>query len=410
VTYWQPYLIAIVIGLLVGIERERTHSHQKELGVRTFLLISLLGAVAGGLQITWISVLVTAFALGLILIAYFTKTHGGIATPDRGLTTEFAAGVVFVLGVAAHEAPALSAIIGPVVALILFAKKSLHRFSHAITRSELEAALLLLLAAVVIINLVPDTVIDPLGVFNPRKFGYLVLTLALLEFSSYVLTKVIDEKKGSLIIGFLGGLVSSTAVFFSSAKRASQVPSSWRFALCTTIAAKLASLIELLLIIGLISGPLLQQLLLPIAAGLVVGSIALAIFSRTPQQSDSELKLRSPLDWIGVFRLSVLLALILGAAALAKQWLGESATLVLSFLTGMVELQGISLANATMFTQGSLSIETARISVVLAVISSLSAKIFLSWIIGRGTFSRALTGVFTTMVLAVGSVAWLTLK
>ncbi len=406
-TYWQPYLIAIVIGLLVGIERERSHPHQKELGVRTFLLISLLGALAGGLQTTWISALVTAFALGLILIAYYTQSRAGAAAADRGLTTEFAAGVVFVLGFAAHEAPVLCAIIGPVVAVILFAKKSLHRFSHALKRSELEAALLLLLAAVVVVNLIPDAAVDPLGVFNPKKFSYLVLTLAILEFSSYVLAKVIDEKKGSLIVGFLGGLVSSTAVFFSSAQRSANAPSSWRSALSASIAAKLASLIELLLIVGLVSAPLLKQLLLPIAAGLVVGLIGLIIFGRTKEQSDSGLNLRSPLDWIGVFRLSVLLALILGVATLAKQWFGDRATLAVSFFTGIFELQGISLANATMFTQGRLTLGVASTSIVLAVIASLSAKIFLSWILSRGAFSRALTGVFTAMVLTVACAAWL---
>ncbi len=407
-TYWEPYLIATVIGLLVGIEREKAHPTQKALGVRTFLLVSILGALAGGLQTPWISGLVTAFAFGLILISYFTYSTKPVATGDRGLTTEFAAGVVFILGFAAHEAPILSAIIGPVVAVILFSKESLHRFSHAIKRSELESALLLLLCAVVIINLVPDAVIDPWGVFNPKKFGYLILILALLEFSSYVLAKVINDKRGSLIIGFLGGLVSSTAVFFSSANTAAREPQRWRSLVLSTVAAKLASFIELLLIVGLISRPLLIQLIVPVGAGLFIGTVALLILGAAREGTSSSLTLTSPLNWKGVFRLSVLLSAIFAVASLAKLWFGDSGIFVLSFVTGIFELQGISLANAIMHNQGTLSLSAASIGIVLAVIASLSAKIIFTWMLNRGVFSRALSSIFVAMVFAVAITTWFT--
>lgn len=406
-SYWQPYFIAIVIGLLVGIEREKKHAAEKVFGVRTFLLISLLGALAGGLQISWLALLVAAFTFGLILITYFTQTYPNIDNTDRGLTTEFAAGVVFILGFAAHHAPTLSAFLGPVVALILFSKKSLHRFSNAIKQEELEAALFLLLGAVVIINLVPDTVIDPWGVFNPKKFGYLILTLALLEFSSYVLAKVIGEKKGSILIGFLGGLVSSTAVFFSSARQAAKEPARWRTLLSSTIAAQIASFLELLLIVGLVSPILLISISVSVGAGIVIGVLALIILGWTKEDGDSGVMLKSPLDWRGVFRLSVLLGLILAVASISKQWFGTSATLTVSFLTGLFELQGISLANATMYTQGTLAIEVARVGIILAVISSLCAKIFFSWIIHRGAFTKVLNVVLLAMGLAVGFAAWL---
>ena len=227
---WQPYLIAGAIGLLVGIEREKNQNDQKELGVRTFLLISLIGAIAGGLQNLWVAGSIAAFVFGLILISYFSQVRSREISIDRGMTTEFAAGLVFCLGYSAHSSPIVSALIGPVVALILFSKTSLHRFTNAIKPSELQAALLLLLAGVSIINLVPDAAIDPWGIFNPRTFGYLVLTLATLEFSSYVLTKMIGQKAGTLVVGFFGGLVSSTAVLISSAQRAKLEPKSWRAA------------------------------------------------------------------------------------------------------------------------------------------------------------------------------------
>jgi uncharacterized membrane protein (DUF4010 family) len=407
--HWQAYIIAIVVGLLVGIEREKAHPNKKAMGVRTFLLISLLGAIAGGLQSPWIAALLTVFCLGLILISYFTEASSKTVGVDRGLTTEFAAAIVFCLGFSAHQSPALSAMIGPVVAMILFSKNTLHRLSHAIEPSELETALLLLLGGVVVINLVPDVVIDPWGIFNPKKFGYLILTLATVEFSSYVLTKIIGEKKGFLVVGFLGGLVSSTAVLLSSCRQANKTPLNWRTLVCSSLAAKLAALVELLLIVGLISPGLLLRVVLAVGAGLLFGGLALIIIAWKNEKRGFNLTLKSPLDWRGVWRLSFIFGAILALISLAKLWLGEEATFVVSFLTGLVELHGVSLASATMYSQGQLSVEVASLSILLAVIASLVAKIAISWVVSQTVFARAMTAVLLPMIIVIGLVAWLTI-
>lgn len=289
---WQPYLIAVTVGLLIGIEREKSHPSKSSLGIRTFVFIGLLGSVAKGIQKPWLEALAAAFCFGLILISYFNETRDKAKNVDRGLTTEFAAGLVFCLGYAAHELPALTAVIGPAVALILFSKTTLHRFTRSVKPVELETALLLLLGAVVVVNLVPDAVIDPWGIFNPRKFGYIILTLAAFEFSSYAIAKVIGEKKGSLFIGFLGGFVSSTAVLLASAKRAKTYPEEWRSPLCAALAATLAALVELGLIVGLISTSLFLRLLPSLGAGLLFGTVALIVVWK--RASDS---LRFRIDW-----------------------------------------------------------------------------------------------------------------
>lgn len=407
--YLQPYLIAIFIGLLVGIERERAHPLQKVMGVRTFLLISLLGAISGGINSVWLSAIITAFALGLIFISYFTQTHSKPNQTDPGLTTEFAAGIVFCLGYTAHLNPALSALAGPLVAVILFSKTSLHRFTQEIQASELKAALLLLLAGVALVNLVPDKVIDPWGVMNPRKFGYIVLTLATLEFSSYVLAKLIGNKKGNIIVGFLGGLISSTAVLFSSARKSKEVPESWRSQMNSALAAKLASIAELLLIVGLISPSLLAKVLIPSSAALFYGFGALLLSARKEKDGATELVLKSPLNWLEALRLSLILATILGIISVTESLLGENATFLVSFVTGLFELHGVSLASATMLTQNLLSMNTAMISILLAVIASMVAKIALAWGIGANRFARSLTVVFVPMIFLVAGAIWLTL-
>lgn len=406
---WLPYGIAAVIGLLIGIEREKAHPASSTMGVRTFLLISMLGALSGGLDNPWLAGLIAAFTLSLVVISYFTQTNTKTPKVDRGLTTEFAAGIIFVLGFMAHQAPAFSALMGPLMALALFSKKSLHRITRAIKPNELEAALIILLIGVVVVRFFPNKTVDPWGIFNPKKFGYIILTLATLEFLSYTVTKVLGEKGGALIIGFFGGLVSSTSVLLSSARQAKKYPEkSWMYA-SSAVIAKLAALIELFLIIGMVSPPLLAKVALPVALMMLVGLGALGVIGRKKVSAESILTLTSPLDLKGVVRLSVLLASILALISVAELWFGDRGTFVLSFLTGLFELHGVSLATSTMHSQNHLSLETASASIFLAIIASFAAKISIAWALAPGAFARTLTAIFVPMIALIAAAAWFTL-
>ena len=405
---WIPYLIAFVIGLLVGIEREKAHPRDKTMGVRTFILISLSGAVAGGLSHTWFSILVTAFAFTLISISYFNQTAPGTKgdPTERGLTTEFAAGLIFAFGYASHEAPTLAALGGPLVAVILLLKRPLHHFTSALKPLELEAALFIFLGGVIAVGLVPDKTVDPWGVVNPKKFAYLILILAMIEFLSYVITKLIGDKKGSLLAGFLGGFVSSTAVFLSTSKQAKKSPQNWRALLSTAMAAQIASLVQLFFIVGFVSMALLQDILIPAGASVLLASVVLGLMVYKIPPYTSSLELRSPLDWRGVLRLAVILGTILIAISFTQKMLGDQGTKLMAFLTGLFELHGISLATATMFSQEKISQETAHLSMMLAIAASLLAKLGLVWALGRGRFAQVTTLIFIPMIVVLFVLNW----
>jgi uncharacterized membrane protein (DUF4010 family) len=404
---WQPYLIAIVIGLLVGTEREKSHPHQKTMGVRTFLLMSLLGAIAGGLAEIWLGLLLSIFALALIVVSYFTQTRSRSPQTDPGLTTEFAAGIIYCLGYMAHQSPAFSALMGPIVAVVLYSKDSLHRFIQALQPNELRSALLLLLGSVVVINLVPDKTIDPFGIFNPQKFGYIILILASIEFSGYALLKILGGKKSLLTVGFLGGLVSSTAVLMSSARQAKINPKSWRTFLSSAMAAQLAALIELLFIVGLISKPLLIPIIYRLGPSLIFGTLFFIFIARKAGDQDRIPFLKSPLDWRGVLRLSIFFASILAMISIAKLWLGDQGTLAISLLTGLFELHGMSLATATLFSQDKLNFDVALLSIGTATVASLFAKMAIAWFIERGIFAKALSAALLPMMALICLLLWI---
>ena len=84
---WRPYVISGLIGLLVGIEREKAHPHRKAMGIRSFLLLALLGSIAGGVDETWLGATIAAFAMASIVASYLLLSRAGL--DDHGLTPEF---------------------------------------------------------------------------------------------------------------------------------------------------------------------------------------------------------------------------------------------------------------------------------------------------------------------------------
>ena len=77
----QPFLVALAIGLLLGLERERSHSRKLPAGSRSFALLSLVGAVAASFS-EW-AVLVGLIGVGALLaLAYFRTSEEDPGTPS----------------------------------------------------------------------------------------------------------------------------------------------------------------------------------------------------------------------------------------------------------------------------------------------------------------------------------------
>jgi len=69
----RPFLLALAIGLLIGIERERAHRDtpgQDPLGSRTITVLALLGAVAAFVDNIAFAAVIAAFAGAAILVGY----------------------------------------------------------------------------------------------------------------------------------------------------------------------------------------------------------------------------------------------------------------------------------------------------------------------------------------------------
>lgn len=221
---FQKLVIAILIGALIGLEREHSRSATEKTfaGIRTFPLISILGFAAALISSAtsfWIYFAIFIGYSSLITAAYVFSAKIG----RPGGTSEISALLVFVLGSLVYwNFVVLAAIIAVVAATFLTLKIQLHRFVIKISEEDLYATIKLAIITVIILPLLPNREIGPLNILNPRMIWLMVIFIGGISFIGYIFIKIFGENKGIPITGLMGGLVSSTAVSFSFAKKSKE--------------------------------------------------------------------------------------------------------------------------------------------------------------------------------------------
>lgn len=395
-----PFLTSILLGFLIGIEREKQRLSNSVLGVRTFTMIAILGSIAGWKQEIWLSIFSGAIVLGLILLGYFRETRPG-RSADRGVTTELAAGIVFALSYISHVNLVLAALLSCVAALLLFWKAPIHRFTKSVSHGEMEAAVLLFLFGISVLTLLEDQPIDPWGLFNPYKFGLIILVVAAIEFGSYLAVRVFGTTQSSLVIGFCAGLVSSTALVLTTSKLSQTKRESWRQHTAIVVVGKIASLLQLILVVTLASSRLLLPVSILVGGSAVIGVAAIYWLMRAKPKREPAIEVRSPLDIRGVLKLSLLLIGIFVFVAFAQRFIGDLGRDMAVLIAGFVDLHGGSVATATLFEQGHLSGANVRLNLSLTIFASFMAKMAMMAILARGKFRVAALSAYALMTMAV---------
>src|SRR3989304_3283000 len=159
---WQ-FGAALGLGMLIGLERERTGDMQQSFaGVRTFALIALLGAtsVFTGIHsvLVWFPAVVFLAVAALIISAYhLTATQG-----DVGMTTEVSVLLTFLIGgLCAWGQVGIAGAITVSCMLLLALKGWLHNLAKRIESSDVEAQLKFAIITLIILPLVPNTNFGP---------------------------------------------------------------------------------------------------------------------------------------------------------------------------------------------------------------------------------------------------------
>lgn len=399
----SPYLIAMLMGLLIGIEREKRTLHvQKAMGVRSFLVIALVGALAGGLKQPLLAFGLLLFVAAAITASYVrTSKQSSNAHNHIGITTELSAMATFGLGYFSHSEPFLSLALSIALLLFLHNKTILHNFirSH-LKQEEIQAAGILLLLAVGVVPLLPNETVDPLHIFNPFRLGLIIALIAAIEFSGYVVSRVFGSRIGLPVSGFLAGLISSTAAFASLPEQAKEKPKNYlaiasaaAFAVCATVG-------KLPIIIGAISLRLMVALFVPLLiVALASGAIGV-ILARKQTDRVQGMDTKNPLRIVSALKMGALLMALILVVELTQRYLGPTYTTLVTFLAGLFELDAVIIAGANLFEIEGLTLRTAGSNIFIAIIASLLSKIVLTAVMARELY-RIVVLTFLSILLCL---------
>jgi uncharacterized membrane protein (DUF4010 family) len=215
----QKVAIALGLGLLVGLQRERVQSPLA--GIRTFAIITVLGSVCALLGLTFGGWIVGLGALAVAaMLVVGNLVQGKAEEVEPGVTTEMAALLMYGVGaylVVGHAAVAIA--IGGGAALLLHWKVPMHEFVARIGETDLKAIMRFVLVALVIYPVLPDEGYGPYGVLNPQQIWLMVVLIVGIGLGGYVAYKLFGQRPGAVLAGLLGGLISSTATTVSYARR-----------------------------------------------------------------------------------------------------------------------------------------------------------------------------------------------
>jgi len=405
---WWRFAAALLIGALIGLEREfvQQRSGEQEFGgIRTFALMSLLGAVAAFLTDQYGPLIFLAVYLGLILLLWASLLASSMRGVEEGITTEVTALLVPLFGaMMIWNQPAVAAALGVITALILALKPRLHGAARRMSAEDLRATLEFSIITAVVLPLLPNEGFGPFGVLNPFQIWLLVVFISGIGFLGYVLMKYLGPERGIGITGLLGGLASSTATTLSFAGR-----SKTNAGLSTVLAQGilLASCVmfpRVLIEVAVVNPALVRQVVVPLATMLIAGGIAVYILRRRGRAEEKAdhggVELSNPLRLKTAITFGLVFAVVLVAVEAANEYFGSAGVYIASILAGITDVDSITLSVSNLSLKGLLDPRVAAIAIILATIMNTIAKAVMAMVLGTPRLRRLVSRAFGLVVLA----------
>ncbi len=383
----QSFAVALLIGALIGIEREKRKGEAGSIafgGIRTFVLLAQIGAVSAWLSLTlqtpWVFIAATLSVSLLVLGSYLTQTR---AEPESvGLTSEIAAICTHLLGgmtILGHMELAVG--LAVITAALLAYKQPLHGLIDEMGWDDIFAGLRLLIASFIVLPLLPNRTIDSLNALNPYKLWLLVILISGLSLVGYTLARWLGPRRGMALTALTGGLVSSTAVTLSFSKDAARVSEREKeLALASGILLAWGVMFWRVLVeVLIVNRAFVSHVIAPLAVMGVTATLAATFLYRKCKHTNGkstarvhEMKLNNPFSLTEAGKFAALFAAILVLVRVVEAHAPPEGMYAVAAIAGLTDVDAITLAMAEHAASGNE--RAAAIAIVLAVISNTLVK------------------------------------
>jgi uncharacterized membrane protein (DUF4010 family) len=376
--------IALGLGLLVGLQRE--HANSKVAGIRTFPLITMLGALSGLLAPAfggWVLAGGFAGIIALLVVANLLREKTEQVSP--GQTTEAAVLLMYCVGAyLAVGNKTLAVAVGGLVAVLLQSKGILHGLVKKIGYDDIKVVMQFVLLSLVILPVLPDQTYGPYRVLNPRDIWLMVVLIVGISMSGYFAYKFFGQQAGTLLGGILGGLISSTATTVSYARRTRENPDASVLAAFVILTASAVAFVRMLVEMVVVAPQQVRELAPPLGAVLLLLLLiigGLFFWSRKKKETQAIPEQGNPAQLQGALVFAGLYGLVLLASAAAKDHLGDKGLFLVAFVSGLTDVDAITLSTAKMVATGRLVPHTGWRLILLAALSNLAFKgVLVAWL------------------------------
>lgn len=386
--------IALALGLLVGMQRQRTDS--RFAGIRTFPLVTVLGTMTGLLALAFSGWILAAGFICLGVLMLIGNQGKSDSPPDPGITTEVALLLMFAVGaylVSGHAGVAVP-LVGT-IAVLLHLKPEMHAFARKVGEKDFKAVMQFVLIALVILPVLPDGDYGPYQALNPRKLWLMVVLIVGISLGGYVAYKVLGAKTGGILAGILGGLISSTATTVSCARRTREAPESSPIAAQVIMIASTVVFARVLVLAGVAAPHLLKDVAGPIGTMLgVMTLIAGGVWLFTRGETSSMPEPENPSELKPALVFGALFALVLLGVAAAKERFGTEGLYAVAVLSGLTDMDAITLSAVQMDRAQAMSVSVVWRMILVASLANLVFKLGVVAVLGSRRLLARLAGLF----------------
>jgi uncharacterized membrane protein (DUF4010 family) len=399
-TTFMNLLIALGIGLLVGLQKERAASPLA--GLRTFALVSVFGAVAALLSETtgpWVLV------AGLIAITILTVLGNAISMKkgdlDPGQTTEVAILLTFLLGALVVIGPREVAIVaGATLAMLLHLRDELKGLVARLSDRDVRAMMQFVVISLIVLPVLPDRTYGPYDVLNPREIWWMVVLIVGINLVGYGAFRLMGARAGAALLGVLGGAVSSTATTMSYARLTKVHEETSRAAVVTIWIASGVVFVRVLIEIGAVA-----PTFLPVAAGplgvmlAVFVAGAAVVWRRGMSKGESPLQPTNPSELKPALLFAAIYAVVLFAVAGARDLLGDAGLFAAAAISGLTDVDAITLSTSQLVGRQIIDTETGWRLILVGTMANMVFKLGLVGALGSRALTKSLSSLFTVGIV-----------
>jgi uncharacterized membrane protein (DUF4010 family) len=386
----QAFAISLGIGLLIGLERER--KPDTKAGLRTFALTALLGCLAAMLaEITVSGWMIPAGLLMIAAMVIVAQARDPLDDGDPGTTSVVALMVCYGLGALVWFGEAtLAVMLAITVTILLYFKAQLQGVSRRLTHKDLISILQFGVLSLVVLPILPNQDYGPYAALNPHQIWWMVVLISGLSLAGYAALRIVGNRHGAPLLGFFGGLVSSTATTLVFARNARDDAKLTTTATLVILIANLVVTVRL----GIVAVVLAPSLFVPLASVLGIGlllGLLVAIFRWRTLTAAGDLpmpEVKNPTE----IRTALSFGLLYGVVLLLAAWLqdiaGSQGLYLVALASGLTDIDAITLSTLRLFNQQTLEAAPAVTAIALAVLSNLVFKSGLVIAIGGKALAR----------------------